>query len=215
MATRPVFIPNYKGPRLVEERFFDFPWASGFAESQKKKNVMALHAAARRNGIGDILEISTKSEQEVGRRLSAFSLKIELSSGVYPLESVYQGSKVFEECGPFPAIFSREPRAAKQFIRETNCGRLLGFELEGKRYPLSPKNAFYDWLYIRCLAKHADWIRERVAFQAFTDIEFNPEKQVNCQARAFAEFKSLLDNSSRLARAVRDFDYFASLLSPI
>ncbi|KQK28710.1 hypothetical protein ARD30_20670 [Bosea thiooxidans] len=44
--------------------------------------------------------------------------------------------------------------------------------------------------------------------------EFNPEEQVNCQARAFAELKSL-NARSELEKAVADFDYFASRLPPI
>lgn len=214
MATRPVFIPNLDGVLLAQERFFEFNWASGFAESQKKKNVVALHAAAKRTGIKNILEISSKSEDKVGRRLSAFSLKIELNGYDYPLESVYQGAKVFELRGPFPEIFDFEPREAKRFIRELSYGRLLGFELEGKRYPLSPKNAFYDWLYIRALAGHSAWIEDNIHYDGYTDIEFNPEKQVNCQARAFAEFKSLAARS-KLDAAVTDFDYFASILPSI
>lgn len=214
MASRPIFIPNYDGESLVQECFFNFTWSSGFAESQKKKNVAALHAAARRGGIERILEISTKSDEKIGRRLSAFSLKVEIEGVEYPLESVYQGSKVFDECGPSSEIFDYEPREAKRFVRALDCGRLIGFELEGHRYPLHPKNAFYDWLYIRALAKHVDWINENVSYDAYTDIEFNPEKQVNCQARAFAEYKSLAAKSE-LDAAVRDFGHFASMLPPI
>ena len=47
MAHRPVFIPNYSGALLVQERFFDFSWSPGFAESQKKKNVAAGIPAVR------------------------------------------------------------------------------------------------------------------------------------------------------------------------
>jgi hypothetical protein len=142
------------------------------------------------------------------------SLKIEIEGTQDPLESVYQGSKVFDTCGPSPRIFGYEPREAKRYVRELDCGRLIGFELEGRRYPLVPKNAFYDWLYIRALAKHVDWINENVSYDAYTDIEFNPEKQINCQARAFAEYKSLAAKSE-LDAAVRDFKYFASMLPPI
>jgi hypothetical protein len=214
VASRPVFSPNYDGDLLVQERFFEFTWSSGFAESQKKKNVVALHAAARKSGIHRILEISSKSEEAVGRRLSAFSLQVKIDGAEHPLESVYQGSKVFESCGPSSEIFDYEPREAKRYVRELNCGRLIGFELEGRRYPLVPKNAFYDWLYIRSLAEHVEWINYNVAYDAYTDIEFNPEKQVNCQARAFSEFKSLAAKS-QLTQAVRDFEHFASMLPPI
>ena len=214
MASRPVFLPAFNGPQLVHERSFDFPWAPGFAEVQKKKNVSALHNAAKRHGIEKILEISSKSEEELGKRLSAFSLKVPLSTGKFPLESVYQGSKSFEKRGPFPEVFRMTPREAKRFIRETNAGNLVRFELEGKRFPLSPKNAFYDWLYIRALVEHADWIEKNVHYDGFTDIEFNPAKQVNCQARAFAEFLSLLSRS-KLQEAANDFDAFAEMLSVV
>lgn len=214
MANRPVFIPSYEGRALVRECLVNFKWSSGFAESQKKKNVAALHAAAKSGGMGRILEISSKSDEAVGRRLSAFSLKVEIEGVEYPLESVYQGSKVFEKMGPFPKIFEYTPRDAKRFIRELDGGNLIRFELESRRYPLAPKNAFYDWLYICALAKHVDWISENVLYDAYTDIEFNPEKQINCQARAFAEFKSLAAKS-QVEMVVQNFTHFTSMLSPI
>lgn len=214
MATRPVFLPTKEGPHLVMERHFDFPWASGFAEVQKKKNVRALHDAAHQGGVGDLLEISTKSDLELGRKLSAFSLKIDVEGKMLSLESVYQGSKVFRESGGFPEIMNMHPREAKRFIRENARGDLIEFRFLGEIYPLSPKNAFYDWLYIKSLVSHSDWIRSRVPFSAFTDIEFNPTKQVNCQARAFAEYLSLMNRGS-LKRAAEDFSYFSSMLSPV
>ncbi|MYH58278.1 MAG: hypothetical protein F4145_09830 [Boseongicola sp. SB0675_bin_26] len=214
MASRPVFLPSYHGKALVEERSFDFSWASGFSEVQKKKNIMSLHKKAMRNGIQRILEISSKSEEELGKRLSAFSLKIEIGADELPLESVYQGSKVFESGGPYPEIFDFVPRDAKRFIRENSKGMITGFRLQGENYPLSPKNAFYDWLYIRALERHSSWITEKVHYDAFTDIEFNPTKQVNCQARAFAEFLSL-NARGALQAAASDFEYLASMLSPI
>lgn len=214
MATRPVFVPRLNGGPLAQECFFEFGWSGGFAESQKKKNVVALHAAAKQGGIENVLEISSKSEEKVGRRLSAFSLKLDCNGVKYPLESVYQGSKVFEKKGPFPEVFNLEPREAKRFIREMDNGRLIGFEFEQKRYPLNPKNAFYDWIYIRALADHSVWIQENVHYDGYTDIEFNPDKQVNCQARAFAEFKSLAARS-KLDAAVNDFDLFASMLPSV
>ncbi|MFG1189306.1 DarT1-associated NADAR antitoxin family protein [Xanthobacter flavus] len=214
MASRPVFIPNHQGLALVEERFFDFEWSAGFSESQKKKNVYALHAAAMRNGLYKILEISSKSDDKIGRRLSAFSLKIEIQGNEYPLESVYQGSKVFELCGASEEVFRLSPLDAKRHIRALDCGQLIGFELEGRKFPLVPKNAFYDWLYIRSLAKHADWINQNVDYDGYTDIEFNPARQVNCQARAFAEYKTLSEKG-QLQVAVRDFEFFSAMLPPI
>ena len=214
MAHRPVFLPVYHGPQLVEERLFSIKWASGFSETQKRKNIDSLHNQARRHGITRVLEISSKSDSKVGQRLSAFSLQIHLDSGTFPLESVYQGSKVFQQSGPLAHVFEMTPRDAKKYIRSVDCGTLTGFSLSGQSYPLSPKNAFYDWLYIRSLRDHADWIEKNVHYDAFTDIEFNPAKQVNCQARAFSEYLSLMKRGT-LTAAADDFDYFATMLCAV
>lgn len=214
MATRPVFFPSSDGAHLVHERSFEFSWSSGFAEVQKKKNIDALHSAARQSGVKNILEISSKSSEELGRKLSAFSLKIDIGGRKFPLESVYQGSKVFENWGPFTEIFDLSPREAKRFIREGNFGNLVNFALEGQKFPLSPMNAFYDWLYIRSLVDHAEWISRNVHYEAFTDIEFNPAKQVNCQARAFAEYLTLL-KQGRLSEVANDFSVFAKMIRAI
>ena len=216
MVNRPIFIPNFNGPSLCQEQLIEFNWSSGFAEVQKKKNIKALHKAAIEKGHTKILEISTKSDEEVGKKLSAFNLKYRIDGKVFPLESVYQGSKVFKECGPFPEIFEYEPREAKKFIKKKSPdGRnIIKYSLRGKSYPLSPPNAFYDWLYIRSLIDDAEWIEDNLKFDAFTDIEFNPKKQINCQARAFAGYLSLL-KSNNLSKASSNFDYFSSMLSAI
>lgn len=213
MAIRPVFIPGC-GATLVEEHSFEFTWAPGFSTAQKQKNIAALHREAKRHGIGRILEISSKSDKEVGQRLSAFGLKLRIGAGKFPLESIYQGSKVFEKGGPFTHLYALSPKESKRYIRTQDFGNLTKFQLEEKTYPLSPKNAFYDWLYIRSLEEHADWIRRNVKYDAFSDIEFNPSKQVNCQARAFAEYLSLIEKQ-KLKEAAGNFDCFAEMLRPI
>ena len=214
MAQRPIFIPDFSGSSLFQEQVINFKWSNGFAKVQKKKSIKALHDAAQKKGLTNILEISSKSDEEIGRRLSAFNLKCQIDEKVFPLESVYQGAKVFERGGPFTEVFHYEPREAKKFIRELKCGNLKEYNLQGFAYPLSPANAFYDWIYIRSLTEHAEWIQQNVKFEAFTDIEFNPEKQINCQARAFAVFLSLLENG-KLPKASSEFNYFCSMLSVI
>ena len=208
MATRPVFIPLFEGPTLIEERPIDFQWHPGMSIEQKRKNIAALHAAS---GLPRVLEISTRSTVSVGRKLSAFNLRILLEKGTYPLESVYQSSKVFKNLGAFQEISLYRPAKAKRFIRECVREPLIGFLLEGRNYPLEPKNAFYDWLYIRCLGDHAEWIRENVKYDGFTDIEYNPKKGINCQARAFAEYISLMERG-QLYKVANDFETFVEIL---
>ena len=72
MASRPVFVAADKFP-YVEIHRPEFDWNGGFAVSQKQKNIAALHAAfARRCPNKKVLEISSKSMQELGVKLSAF-----------------------------------------------------------------------------------------------------------------------------------------------
>src|SRR5712672_2495974 len=107
MAERPVFVPSTTGSQLVQEIHIRFPWHPGLAPSQKKKNVFELHHAALARGLGPLLEISSKSELDVGQRLSAFHLKIEAEGETTTVECAFQGSKVFEFGGPFPDLFRK------------------------------------------------------------------------------------------------------------
>src|SRR5579871_3444023 len=104
MAERPVFIPQNSGRLLATEVPIEFKWNPGMAPSQKKKNIHALHAAAKLRGLNRLLEISSKSDDEIGRRLSAFSLKLALDETPVFLESAYQGSKAFQRGGPYVDI---------------------------------------------------------------------------------------------------------------
>lgn len=210
MAERPIFRPTTHGSQLVQEISVRFFWHKGMAPSQKKKNVAALHEAAAERGLTPLLEISTKSEERLGQRLSAFNLKIELESGEAAfLESVFQGSKVFESGGPYTDIYRFAGRDAKQDQRLQTSGKLTGFQFEQAEFPLLPKTAFYDWLYIRALFPHREFLDRLHAYAGFTDIEFNPQRSINCQARSCATFvalskKGLLEHSMRSPHAFID-----------
>ena len=194
MAERPVFLPSSPTkPRLVEERSFTFEWHSGFSAIQKKKNVAALHKAAARSGCEPLLEVSTKSEKELGRRLSAFHLKVESTSfGKIPLECAFQGSKVFERGGPYTDLYGVDARTAKRDARIATSGRLLRFDYEGTVFEREPKTAFYDWLYLNAVFPHREWLKRLFHYRGFTDIEFNPARSINCQARSCALFVALM-----------------------
>lgn len=194
MASRPVFTPADPSNRdtFVVERSVDFTWHPGLAPVQKKKNIAALHRSAAEAGLPRLLEVSSKSEEEVGRRLSAFSLKVDQGGRPIPLECAFQGSKVFEQGGPFTDLYERDSRDAKKDARLRESGPLRGFTFEGKDWPLVPKTAFYDWLYLRALQPHQEWLTRLFEYDGFTDIEFNPARSINCQARSLALFVALL-----------------------
>lgn len=194
MAQRPVFIPTPdSGDRLVDVRTFVFEWHPGFASTQKQKNVEALHAAAAADGLESLLEVSSKSIEATGVALSAFNLHTSHSEfGTISVESAFQGSKVFERGGPFKDLYNQPPAAAKKNVRLKSAGSLIGFEWDGGTWPLEPKTAFYDWLYLRALVQLDDDSTEQLSkYDGFTDIEFNPKKSINCQAKACALYVSL------------------------
>ncbi len=211
MAERPIFLPATVTSHLVEEVFLPLKWHSGFAAVQKEKNIHELHSSARSAGYGRLLEISTKSERTAGRHLSAFHLKVKTSQGALPLECVFQGSKVFEKGGPYRDLLQKDVRDAKRDERLKTSGKLIGFEFEGKSFPLEPKTVFYDWLYIGAIYEHREWLKRLEEYEGFTDIEFNPQKSINCQARSVALFMTLM-RRDLLEEAVRSPEDFRKIL---
>lgn len=193
MATRPVFVPNFDEGPLVREIDTEFEWHPGFSTTQKRKNIRELHESAAEKGISHILEISTKSKKELGRKLSAFNLKVIVNKNhEMTVESAYQGSKVFEKGGPFEDIYDKTSKEAKKDSRIRESGDLVNFSLKGDVWSLEPKTAFYNWIYVNALYQHKNLGKKIINYDGFTDIEFNPEKSVNCQARGAALFVSLL-----------------------
>ncbi len=207
MAKRPVYISISEPDHLVKEVLVHFTWFPGFSSIQKKRNILALHESAKNKGFYPLLEISTKSEDVLGQRLSAFNLKIKTEIGEISVEAAYQGSKVFEIGGPYRDIYEKDSRAAKRDMRLRKSGPLKCFDYFGEKWPLVPKTAFYDWLYLSALRPHQDFLKRLYSYRGFTDIEFNPQKSVNCQARTCALLVSLLKRNvlNEALRSQRDF----------
>ena len=164
MATRPGF---YILNGQVTCKKGDFEWAGGFAVSQKKKNVARLHEALG----GECLEVSTKSDVVIGTKLSAFNLKLD----GHTLENIFQSSKVFENGGPYRDLLNVSPKEAKRDQRLKSSG------------------CFYDYLYCKEARNiEANELKQICNYEYFTDIEFNPAKSINTQARSVAIVKLML-----------------------
>ena len=213
MAKRPIFIPQSEGQKLVLEKMIEFTWNPGFAPIQKKKNIVALHAAAEEKKISPLLEVSTKSDQILGIQLSAFNLQIALKNGKeIPIECAFQGSKVFKDQGPYDDIFWKSTREAKRDERLKKSGSITGFSFDGIDFPSEPKTAFYHWIYLRALYTNLEEQSDLDGFAGFTDIEFNPEKSINCQARSCALFVALRQRDE-LVKAIASPAAFIKALS--
>lgn len=196
MAERPIFVPTPDSAELVKEIFLELTWHPGFAAVQKEKNITALHAAAAAAGYAPLLEISTKSANKRGRHMSAFHMRVPTKEhGLIKLELAFQGSKVFQRGGPFTDLYATEEMGigkAKRDPRLKESGPLIAFRFEGMEFPTEPKTVFYDWLYCSFLADYRDWAAKLYEYAGFTDIEFNPRRSINCQARSAALFLSLM-----------------------
>jgi hypothetical protein len=156
-----------------------------------------------------VLEISSKSDEELGKDMSAFNLKFQHGGVECTVESVYQASKVFDGgIGPFPKLYSHDSREVRNFVQEKSKGhRLIGFDFDGDRWELRPETAFYNWLYIHALLKNPELAKKVEAYDAFTDIEFNPNEGINCQAAATAFYISLC-RTGRLKEAMDNRNLF-------
>lgn len=184
MAKRPVFVI---GKHMINIKEIDFTWYPGFAPSQKVKSITDLHDNyTKLNPSHKVLEISSKSTVPIGQALSAFNLKVNLYGKEIPFESLFQGSKVFENGGPFEDILRASAIDAKRDHRLRISGNIIGFRLMGKDWPSEPKTFFYDWMYIKSVSDNPELLEKLIEYDAFTDIEFNPKKSLNCQAKAAA-----------------------------
>lgn len=173
MAKRPIFISTGDIEHPFETRDISFKWISGMSYYQKCKRRDSL--ALEISKLYDIkrwLEISTKSDKEIGVNLSALNLFLKTTTGTDTVENIYQKSKVFGEKG------------------------IIGFKYNDCEFSNTPTGMFYDYIYMYAVLQNHDLIDQFVQYDIFTDIEFNPNKSLNTQARAAAIFKTLYVNRS-------------------
>ena len=192
MAKRPFFTPTLNEKELVKINSVEFTWFSGFAKSQKQKSISSFHGnISKEFKLDKILEISTKSENKLGIQLSAFNLRINYKNEEYFLESLFQGSKIFTDQGPNEDIYEKSSIDAKKDERIKRSD-LKEFSFFGETFSLDFD--FYSWLYFIALNQNKKLKAEILNYEAFTDIEFNPEKSLNCQAYSAALYSSMVRN---------------------
>lgn len=211
MAQRPIYIPQFENNILVKTEMVEFSYHSGFAVVQKQKSIEELHKSSQeRFGLERILEVSSKSKQDLGVALSAFNLMItdKPKKETYSVECAFQSSKVFENGGPYTDLLNATSRQAKKDERLKNSGKLIGFKFRSTEWQLNPLTAFYDWLYVNALNQNNQFHDELMQYQAFTDIEFNPKKSINCQAYSIAMFVALAKRN--LLEDIRNPETFLS-----
>lgn len=187
MAIRPAWTIR---DDFIKCEYFEFQWNGGFALSQKQKNINNLQQEIYDKYEEKCLEVSTKSDLELGQRASAFNLKY---NGYY-VENIFQSSKVYSGGGPFIDLLNKTPKEAKRDDRHTKSGELKEFFYNGIHWSLIPRTAFYDYIYINALIENIS-IELLEPYKWFTDIEFNPKKSINSQARSIVIAKYLFTNN--------------------
>lgn len=173
MAVRPIFISTGDIEKPFITKDISFNWIKGMSYSQKCKRRDSL--ALEISKLYDIkrwLEISTKSDKEIGVKLSALNLLLNTSTGTDSVENIYQNSKVFED------------------------NKIVNFKYNDCVFENEPTGMFYDYIYMYAILQNHNLINDFACYDYFSDIEFNPKKSLNTQARAAAIFKTLYVNRS-------------------
>ena len=193
MAKRPLFIPLDCTP-YVQSMSVEFQWHGGFARSQRIKCIQGMHQSIKKTGWpGEILEISSASEQTFGQQLSAMNLMVSLEHNgtiiTQCVETIYQSAKVFGNVGPHPEWLTLTGQETKKKVKEVtkSHGAATAFEWNGRRWSGAAVESFYSWIYIQGLMQLENGLQQLSAFSGFTDVYFNPKKTVNCQARTAAQ----------------------------
>ena len=158
------------------------------------ENVVALYEEIERaDPAAKVLEISRGSPQSLGASLSAFNLRMDLDGARCAVESVFLASQVFPGgTGPFPKLCSQDACDVALFVGEEAGARpVVAFELGGERWNAESRTAFFFNLYLKALRDNPGLADRLMEYDAFTDIEFNPRRQINCQAAAAAFYVSL------------------------
>lgn len=201
MAEKKYFIANIEKNRVLEKSI-KYSFAPGFSVVQKQKNIKEIHKniILKEKKINKILEVSSKSMDTIGVKLSAFNLSIKTKNGKeISVESIFQASKVFENGGPYEDLLLKSSKEAKKDERLKISGNIIGFKYNKNFWDNEPKTMFYDWVYINSLWFNIEnrniLLDDILVYDIFTDVEFNHNKSINCQARSLALFILLYKNN--------------------
>lgn len=174
-------------PDLCLEQTTDFTFHNGFSIDQKGRSINSMHLSIQECfPNAKILEVSSKSENPLGISLSAFNLAITFCGKRTSVEAAFQGSKVFNNSGPFRDLLDLAAWDAKKDPRLVNHGLATGYlDQNGAFHPLGTDTHFYDMLYLRALSQNPELLKELGLFDTFTDIEFNKTKLGLQKAKSF------------------------------
>ena len=187
MAIRPIYISTNIPENPFIKKDIEFTWIKGMSYKQKCKRREELHKAIANTKLYDmdkVLEISTKSDKELGDKLSALNLMVPIIDGKKrSVEDIYQKAKIYDD-----------------------DHKIIEFKYLNTLFENDPYSMFYDYVYMLGLHANKDLLTELSKYDIFTDIEFNPSRQLNTQARAAAIWNTLYRNN--MLSVLKDRDEF-------
>lgn len=161
----------------------------------KKKQVKKLHSKFLEEYPNKrILEVSTRSGEQLGQQLSAFNLKYyhPKRKQFISVESAYQASKVFDSGEQFTDLYDADSYTAKMDKRLWGK-KIISYKFHNQHFDIEPPTFFYNWLYLKTLQQNKHLLNGLIKYDSFTDTAGNLSKSINCQARSCAIAVSLLD----------------------
>ena len=136
--------------------------------------------------LNQVLEVSTAGMDELGQKLSAFNLKMNIGGKDYSVESLYQGSKVFDDGKAMHDLYEAEPGKAKGDPR-VKGKRAKSFDFFGQKFEADDQHSFYNWLYTNALTQqHPDAGKDLTKYKAFTDLYSGKGGAMQSEAVAMA-----------------------------
>lgn len=183
MAKRPIYVSTDSIDNPYIETDIEFNWIPGNTYNQKcKRRDSLINEIKKYFDINMHLEISTKSNNNLGKNLSALNLKLNNNGLILPVEKFYQDGKIYDS------------------------NEFKGYKLGDLFFDKDPYGLFYDYIYILALYQNKEYHEALKPYYFFTDIEFNPNKSINTQARSASIFKTLYDTNN--IDIINDIDEF-------
>lgn len=186
---------------VIVKNVEDFKWEPGISIAQRRRSCINLHNVLKSKGYTP-LDISSASPDEFGVKLSAFNLMWNGKT----VECWYQGSKVYKNAGVQHHLYNVSSREAKKSMKALAGDQLIGFNLNGIVFPMSPKTVFYDWIYLNGLVQSYGKELDFSAYDCFTDIQAVINIDA-CQAKTVCIY-TLIQQQNRFDEVMKDFDAF-------
>lgn len=217
LNVRPIFLPCSRYPyyEVWNAQMVNFVPSTSMERAQRNiKEVFRVFDKRFPNK--KLLEISLASLQlPLGKDLCPQYLKKNIPSkgGLFPVESLFQASKVFVEGGPYEDLYDYDALEIKDDPRLLHSGILTSYRFENQEYPLHPKTAFFDYMYMQALLEpqNAEICNQLLEYDAFCDILFQEKRDFVCPARSAVVFVSLMRLG--ILQKMHSFEEFCTVIT--